>query len=59
MTDGIYDLFRKKENLYIINIFGLSVILFYISGGNSYLLSLIASVLIINGYNDVKKENKQ
>jgi hypothetical protein len=59
MSDGIYDLFTKKESLYIIKVFGLSVILFYVSGGTSYILSLIASVLIINGYNNVKKENQQ
>lgn len=64
ITDGISfftenNLFKKKENIYFIKVFGLSIILFFISGGLYYLLSLIASVLIINGYNEAKKENKQ
>ncbi|MBV7273848.1 hypothetical protein JMF89_06685 [Clostridiaceae bacterium UIB06] len=72
ITDGVSfftqnDLFKKKENLYLLNVFGLSVLLFVVVGGIlttkdgsiSYLLSLISSVLVINGYNKVKKESKQ
>ena len=60
ITDGISfftenKLFEKKENLYLLKVFGLSVMLFCITGMVSYLLSLIASVLVINGYNEVKK----
>lgn len=60
------DLLKKKENLYLLNIFSLSFILFVIvinifrtaDLSISYFLSLISSVLIFNGYNQVKKENK-
>lgn len=55
------NVFKRKENIYLIKVFGLSVLLFFIVGGGSnttaYFLSLIASVLIINGYSKVKKEN--
>ncbi|WP_411681480.1 hypothetical protein [Clostridium thailandense] len=72
ITDGVSfftqnDLFKKKENVYLLNVFGLSVLLFVVVGGIlttkdgdiSYFLSLISSVLVINGYNKVKKESKQ
>ena len=70
LTDGISfftesDLFKKKENRFLLQVFGLSVLLFVIvsrilpSDSNiSYFLSLISSVLIINGYNKAKKEGK-
>lgn len=59
------ELFKKKENLYLVKVFGLSVIIFILgslvftngNAGGSYFLSLISSVLIINGYNEVKNEN--
>ena len=64
-TEG--DLFKKKENIYLLQVFGLSVLLLVVisnifaTGDStiSYFLSLISSVLIINGYNEVKKGNKQ
>jgi hypothetical protein len=72
ITDGISfftenDLFKKKENLYLLKVFGLSILLQVVfsrifmttDATISYFLSLISSVLIINGYNDVKKENRQ
>ncbi|WP_055665220.1 hypothetical protein [Desnuesiella massiliensis] len=71
VTDGISffthsDLFKKKENIYLLKVFGLSILLLAISssifstidGTTSYFLSLISSALIINGYDKVKKENK-
>ncbi|GLC31727.1 hypothetical protein [Clostridium omnivorum] len=52
---------KRREIIYLIKVFGLSVLLFFIIGGGSntttYFLSLISSVLIINGYSRVKKEN--
>lgn len=72
ITDGISfftenDLVKKKENLYLLKILGLSVLLFVVvsniltttDGTISYFLSLISSSLVINGYNKVKKESKQ
>lgn len=70
ITDGISfftegDLFKKKGNRFLLQVFGLSILLFVIvsrilpSDSNiSYFLSLISSVLIINGYNKAKKEDK-
>lgn len=70
ITDGISfftenELFKKKENLYLLKVFGLSVLLFVVvdnalttkDGAISYVLSLIASVLVIDGYNKVKKDS--
>lgn len=55
------NVFKRKENIYLIKVFALSLLLFFIiGGGNSsttYFLSLISAVLIINGYSKVKKEN--
>jgi hypothetical protein len=61
------DFLKKKEILYLLEVFGLSVLLF-VAVGNvfttsddtvSYFLSLISSALIINGYNKIKNGNKQ
>lgn len=72
ITDGLSflkekDLFEKKENLYVLKVFVLSIILLFVIGRIftttdmtiSYFLSLISSVMIVNGYNEVKKENRQ
>jgi positive regulator of sigma E activity len=72
ITDGksyfaVSDLFKGREGLYLLQIFGLSVLMFLfvssiLSTGDrtiSYFLSLISSVLIIDGYSKVKKESKQ
>ena len=61
------DLFKKKENLYLLKVFGLSIPLYLVvgsilttnDGSISYFLSLITTVLIVNGYDKAKKENKQ
>ena len=70
ITDGISfftegDLFKKKENRFLLQVFGLSILLFVIvsrllpsDSDISYFLSLIYSVLIINGYNKAKKEDR-
>jgi len=70
ITDGISfftesDLFKKKENRFLLQFFGLSILLFVIvsrilpcDSDISYFLSLISSVLIINGYNKAKKEDR-
>ncbi|MBM7872057.1 hypothetical protein JOC70_003605 [Clostridium pascui] len=70
ITDGISfftesDLFKKKENRFLLQVFGLSILLFVIvsrllpsDSDISYFLSLISSVLIINGYNKAKKEDR-
>lgn len=71
ITDGMSyfkgnNLFKKKENIYLLKIFGLSILLLIIfinifptnDTGISYFLSLISSVLIINRYDDIKKGNK-
>lgn len=71
ITDGINfftknDLFKKKGNIYLLQIFVVSIILFFLGsyifgvqdGIISYLLSLIASTLICNGYNNTEN-NKQ
>lgn len=58
---------KKKENLYLMEVFGLAGLLFGVADSIcatsdntiSYFLSLISSLLIINGYNQVKKGNKQ
>lgn len=68
ITDGIAfftesDLFKKKENLYLLKVFGLSGVLIFLVANvsatkditMSYFLSLISSVLIINGYDEIKK----
>ncbi|MDF2883553.1 MAG: hypothetical protein K0R54_4110 [Clostridiaceae bacterium] len=68
ITDGITfftgnDLFKKKENLYLLKVFGLSGLLIFLFINvfttrditMSYFLSLISSVLIINGYDEIKK----
>jgi hypothetical protein len=65
ITDGASfftenELFKKKESQYLLRVFGLSVLLFLVVGRDgavSYLLSLIASVLVINGYDKVKNES--
>lgn len=67
ITDGASfftenELFKKKESQYLLRVFGLSVLLFLVvgnvlttrDGAVSYLLSLIASMLVINGYDKVK-----
>ncbi|MBM7872065.1 hypothetical protein JOC70_003613 [Clostridium pascui] len=71
ITDGISfftesDLFKKKENRFLLQVFGLSILLFVIvsrllpsDSDISYFLSVISSVLIINGYNKAKKEDRQ
>jgi nicotinamide riboside transporter PnuC len=64
---NITDFFKKKENIYLLEVFGLSGLLlgitsFFFTAGDStisYFLSLISSILIINGYSQVKKGNKQ
>lgn len=61
------DFFKKKENLYVSKVFVLSFILLFVircfftttDMTISYFLSLISSVMIINGYNEVKKGNGQ
>lgn len=71
MTDGMSffihsDLFKKKENIYLLKVFGLSILLLAVSDSIfttidraiSYFLSLISSVLIVNGYDKAKKGNK-
>lgn len=58
------DLFKREESLYLLKVFGLSVLLFVIvssvlttsDGTISYFLSLMSSVLVINGYNKVKSK---
>ncbi|GKU25247.1 hypothetical protein [Clostridium folliculivorans] len=64
---------KKKENQYVLKVLGLSLVL-YILAGNflttegssesgissiSYFLALIASVLVVNGYDKVKNSNKR
>jgi hypothetical protein len=72
MTDGKSfftknNFFNKKENIYLLEVFGLSGLLlgvtgFFFTAGDStisYFLSLISSILIINGYSQIKRGNKQ
>jgi hypothetical protein len=64
---NITNFFKKKENIYLLEVFGLSGLLlgvtsFLFTAGDSttsYFLSLISSILIIAGYSKVKKGNKQ
>jgi hypothetical protein len=64
---NIADFFNKKENIYLLEVFGLSGLLLGVTSSfftaddstTSYFLSLISSILIINGYSQVKKRNKQ
>lgn len=62
---AVNNFFKKKENLYLLEVFGLAGLLLDIEGSIfttsdkniSYFLALISSALIINGYNQVKKGN--
>lgn len=64
-TEG--ELFKKKENVYLLQVFALSALLFFLlmnvipaaDPAILYILSLISSTLIVNGYNKVKNENKE
>jgi predicted membrane protein len=60
--DILNELFEKKEVLYLFKVFGLSILLFILVANIfntndeaiAYFLSLISSVLIAKGYNEVK-----
>lgn len=62
---SISGFFKKKENQYILKVFGLSLILYVLAGsyeineGSSllYFLALIASAIVVNGYEKVKESN--
>ncbi|GFZ31391.1 hypothetical protein CSC2_19170 [Clostridium zeae] len=56
---------KKKENQYILKVFGVSLVLYILAGNfvtteggsTSYFLALIASVLVVNGYEKTKENS--
>lgn len=71
ISDGITDntknsILGKKENMFLLDVLVLSIVLFFIVSiifqsnfcAATYFLSVISSVLLINGYNREKNSDK-